>query len=115
MEYPKELWKSHNDYPLAPEKIKVEKLIGSFLPKHNYVLHYTNLNQYLEPGLILKKVHRGISSYQSKWVEPYITKNTDLRKSASNSFEKDFLKLMNNSVFGETIKKHKKKTKCNFN
>ena len=38
LEYPKKLWKSHNDYPLAPEKIKVdnvEKLIGSFLPKKN--------------------------------------------------------------------------------
>ena len=36
LEYPKELWKSHNDYPLAPEKIKVdnvEKLIGSFFTK----------------------------------------------------------------------------------
>ena len=40
LEYPKKLWKSHNDYPLAPEKIKVdnvEKLIGSFYTKHNYV------------------------------------------------------------------------------
>ena len=30
LEYPKKLWKSHSDYPLAPEKIKVdnvEKLI----------------------------------------------------------------------------------------
>ena len=36
LEYPKELWKSHNDYPLAPEKIKVdnvEKHIGSFIQK----------------------------------------------------------------------------------
>ena len=33
LEYPKELCKSHNDYPLAPEKLKIvndEKLIGSF-------------------------------------------------------------------------------------
>ena len=46
LEYPKELWKSHNDYPLAPEKIKVdnvEKHIGSFYTKHNYVLHTKNL------------------------------------------------------------------------
>ena len=63
MEYPKGLWESHNDYPLAPENIKVdnvEKLIGSFYTKHNYVLHHKNLKQYLEQGLILKKVHRGI-------------------------------------------------------
>ena len=34
--YPKSLWDSHNDYPLAPEKLKVDKidkLICSFLPK----------------------------------------------------------------------------------
>ena len=42
LEYPKKLWKSHNDYPLAPEKIKVdnvEKLICSFKPKNHYALH----------------------------------------------------------------------------
>ena len=112
LEYPKELWKSHNDYPLALEKIKVdnvEKLIGSFYKKHNYVLHYKNLKQYLEEGLILKKVHRGLMFYQSKWMEPSITKHTELRKPASNSFEKDFLKLMNNPVFGKTIENIRKR------
>ena len=93
MEYPKKLWKSHNDYPLVPEKIKidnVEKLICSFKPKKNYVLHYQNLKQYLKQGMILKKVHRGIKFHQSKWMEPYIRKNTDMRKLATSSFEKDF-------------------------
>ena len=36
LEYPKHLWKLHNDYPLAPEPIKVdgvEKLISHFKPK----------------------------------------------------------------------------------
>ena len=112
LDYPESLWKSYNDYPLAPEKVKIdktEKLICSFLPKKNYVLRYRNLKQYLEEGMILKKVHRGIKFVQSPWMEPYITKNTDLRKEAKNAFEKDFFKLMNNSVFGKTIENIRKR------
>ena len=112
LDYPRSLWKSHNDYPLAPEKVKIdktEKLICSFLPKKNYVLHYKNLKQYLEEGMILKKVHRGIKFVQSPRMEPYIRKNTDLRKDAKNAFEKDFFKLMNNSVFGKTIENIRKR------
>ena len=112
LEYPVSLWEEHNDYPLAPEKIKivnVDKLISSFLPKKHYVLHYKNLKQYLEEGMILKKVHRGIKFNQSCWMEPYIRKNTELRKEAKNAFEKDFFKLMNNSVFGKTIENIRKR------
>ena len=112
LEYPKELWKSHNDYPLAPEKLKVngeEKLISHFKPHKNYVIHYRNLRQCLEMGLKITKVHRGISFNQSPWMEPYIRKNTELRKTAANSFEKDFFKLMNNSVFGKTIENIRKR------
>ena len=112
LEYPQELWKSHNDYPLAPEKMKVggvEKLISHFKPHKNYVIHYRNLRQCLEMGLRLTAVHRGLSFNQSRWMEPYIKKNTELRKTAANSFEKDFFKLMNNSVFGKTIENIRKR------
>ena len=112
LEYPKKLWGQHNDYPLAPEKMivnGVEKLICHFKPRKNYVVHYRNLRQYLEMGMRLTAVHRGISFYQSSWMEPYIRKNTELRKTAANSFEKDFFKLMNNSVFGKTIENIRKR------
>ena len=112
LEYPKKLWEEHNDYPLAPEKMivnGVEKLICHFKPRKNYVVHYRNLRQYLEMGMRITAVHRGISFYQSSWMEPYIRKNTELRKTAVNSFEKDFFKLMNNSVFGKTIENIRKR------
>ena len=106
LEYPKYLWEKHNDYPLAPEKMivnGVEKLICHFKPRKNYVVHYRNLRQYLEMGLKITAVHRGITFNQSSWMAPYIRKNIELRKTAANDFEKDFFKLMNNSVFGKTI------------
>ena len=112
LEYPKKLWETHNDYPLAPEKMivnGVEKLICHFKPRKNYVVHYRNLRQYLEMGMRITAVHRGISFYQSSWMEPYIRKNTELRKTAANNFEKDFFKLMNNSVFGKTIENIRKR------
>lgn len=42
-------------------------------------------------------------------MKPYITKNTDLRKAATNSFEKDFFKLMNNSLCGKIIENIRKR------
>ena len=112
LEYPTDLLATHNDYPLAPERITingVEKLICHFKPRKNYVVHYRNLRQYLEMGMRITAVHRGISFFQSSWMEPYIRKNTELRKTAANSFEKDFFKLMNNSVFGKTIETIRKR------
>ena len=112
LEYPKHLWDTHNDYPLAPEPTKVdgvEKLIGHFIAKKEYVVHYQSLKQYLNMGLKLTAVHRALSFKQSPWMKPYIDKNTKLRMEAKNNFEKDFFKLMINSVFGKTIENLRKR------
>ena len=105
--YPKELHDKHNDYPLCPEKVKckngVEKLIPNLRDKKKYVLHYKNLIQCLNMGLKITHIYRGIKFVESEWMKPYIDKNTNLRAKAKNNFEKDFYKLMNNSVFGKTM------------
>ena len=107
LEYPEELHDLHNDYPLCPERVEcdkgVKKLIPNLRHKNNYVIHYKNLMQCLRLGMKLKKIHRGIKFIESTFLKPYIDKNTSLRTQAKNNFEKDFFKLMNNSVFGKTM------------
>ena len=120
LDYPPELHKDHNDYPLAPEKLTVtntmmspyqqklieelgtsfecEKLVPNLMDKSRYVLHYRNLQLYLSFGMKITKVHKVLQFNQSAWMQPYIEKNTELRKTATNDFEKDFYKLMNNAV-----------------
>ena len=107
LEYPEELHDRHNDYPLCPERVEcdhgVKKLIPNLRDKNNYVIHYKNLMQCLRLGMKLKKIHRGIKFIESDFMSSYIKMNVNLRTQAKNNFEKDFYKLMNNSVFGKTM------------
>ena len=111
--YPKELHDSHNDLPFMCERMeinKVEKLVPNLHNKRNYVIHIRALDQALTHGLILEKIHQAIEFDQFAWMKTYIDFNTQLRTKATNDFEKDFSKLMNNTVFGKTmenIRKHR--------
>ena len=99
--------------PFLPEikKVnKVEKLICSIEDKEKYVIYIRVLKEALNRGFVLRKVHNVIQFNQEDWLKPYIDMNTKLRKEAKNEFEKDFFKLMNNSVFGKTmenVRKHR--------
>ena len=111
--YPKELHNPHNDLPFMCERMKingVEKLVPNLRDKKNYVIHIQALNQALQHRLRLDRIHRAIEFDQSPWLKTYIDFNTQLRMAATNDFEKDFFKLINNSVFGkmmENIRKHR--------
>ena len=111
--YPKKLHDLHNDLPFMGDKMKVngvEKLIPNLYYKRKYIIHIRALKQALDHGLVLEKIHRCIRFKQSPWMKEYIDFNTNLRTAAENDSEKDFYKLMNNSVFGKTmanIKKHR--------
>ena len=112
-EYPKELHKNHNELPFLTERMKigrVERLVPNLKDKKGHVKHIKELDQALKHGLKLKKVHQVIEFQQSKWMKAYIMLNTWLRKDAKNEYDKDFLRLVNNSVFGkamENIRNHK--------
>ena len=104
--YPKKLQDEQKDLPFLPEKIKINKqtkLTCSFYDKTIYVVHIKLLQQALNHGLKLKKVHRVIQFNQSAWMKKYIVLNIELRKKATNDFEKDFFKMMCNAVFGKTM------------
>ena len=89
---------------------KEEKLVCSIEDKDKYVIHIRALKQALNNLLKFKNVHRLIKFQQKAWLTSYIDMNTKLRKEAKSEFEKDFFKLMNNSVFGkmmENVRKHR--------
>ena len=132
LDYPKQLHDLHNSYPLAPEQIKEQKnmlsnyckqiaekynlstglatkLIPTLNKKERYVLHYRNLQLYIDLGLKVSKIYRVLEFDQSPWLKKYIDFNTQKRKYAKNAFEKDFFKLLNNAVFGKTMENLRKR------
>ena len=87
----------------------VKKLIPNLKNKTKYVLHYRNLQLYLFLGMKLTKINRVLKFKHSDWMKKYIDFNTKKRKSTTNNSEKDFFKLMINSIYGKTMENLRKK------
>ena len=71
LEYPKHLHDKHNNYPLAPEVLKingVNKLMPNLRNKTKYVVYHEMLKLYERLGLKITKIHRGITFYESAWL-----------------------------------------------
>ena len=106
LEYPQDLHDLHNDYPVAPERLKigkVEKRFPNLYNKEKYVLYRENLKQHESLGFKITKIHKGITFYKEPWLAKYISLNTKVQTEGKNDFEEDFFELINNSVFGKTM------------
>ena len=132
LEYPDSLHELHNDYPLAPENVRVSddmlsdycldiakkygiklgdvnKLIPNLMNKGDYLLHYRTLQLYVSLGMVVKKVHKVLKFKQSDWLKKFVLFNTEKRMNTANEFEKAFFKLIINSVYGKTIENVRKR------
>ena len=117
LECPTDVHDNQRDYPLAPVKeivqdvwlsdfqinlkeqynipeAKVPKLLQTLFDKKNYVVHYKLLQLYVQLGLRITKLHRVLQFNQERWLEPYITLNSNMRKNATNKFQQNYYKLM---------------------
>ncbi|XP_075237599.1 uncharacterized protein LOC142333894 [Lycorma delicatula] len=114
VEYPEFLHNTHSDLPFLPLNevppfSSHTKLVTTLKTKNNYICHYVNLKQAIRNGLRVTKVHKILQFIQSPWLKSYINLNTINRQSATNDFEKDLFKLMNNAVFGKCMENVRKR------
>ena len=111
VDYPSKLQNLDSDLPFLPERMVInntKKLVCNIKDTKKNIVHINVLKQALDHGLKLRKVHRIIEFEQEAWLKEYIDVNTELKKKATNDFEKDFFKLMNNAVFGKTMENFRK-------
>ena len=134
LKYPDNIKEKTRNFPFAPVNKKInpddfsdymkeilpdtytqnKKLICDWSDKKNYLVHYRMLKFYIRYGMIVDKVHSVISFKQSRWLEKYISFNTQKRNKAKNDFEKDFYKLLNNAFYGKTMENVGNRMKIKF-
>lgn len=113
--YPKLVQDNHKDLPFLPihecpddSKTKTKKLLCTVKDKTKYILHHKNLIQCLSHGLVLTKVHRVLQFDQAPFLRSYIELNTAKRIAATNEFDRNLFKLLNNSVYGKSLQNQRK-------
>ena len=103
-----------DDLPIAPELCyppgsKVEKLLLTHEPKKNYVVNGRVLTEWLSYGAKVTKVNRAVEFKQVAIFKGYIDYNTKMRAASTDSFQRDYYKLKNNSLYGKTVENLKKR------
>ena len=73
------------------------------------VTHIKNLKLYKQLGLVVTKIHRVLEFKQQAWLKSYVEFNTNKRKTATSDFEKDFFKLLSNSVYKKSMESLRKR------
>ena len=134
LKYPDSIKEKTKNFPFAPMNKKInpdnfnyymteikpdnytstKKLICDWSDKRNYLIHYRMLKFYIRHGMIVDEIHNIIAFKQSKWLEKYISFNTQKRNKAKNDFEKDFYKLLNNAFYGKTMENVRNRLKIKF-
>ena len=71
--------------------VSSEKLVCDWTDKKKFLIHYRMLKVYERHGMIVVKVHEINSFKQIKWLEKYVSFNTQKRNKAKNCFEKKLL------------------------
>jgi len=87
---------------------EIEKLVSHLGPREDYIIHYLELQYYVKLGIIVDEITEILSFNQTNWLEPYISFNTELCNNSKNAFEKDFFKLMSNTVYSKTMENVRK-------
>jgi DNA polymerase type B, organellar and viral len=92
----------------TPHDEQSQKLLCTLGPRRKYKVHARLLHLYCKLGFVVTRVHRILAFAQEPWMKAYIDHNTRRRARATSQFEKDFYKLMNNSVYGKFIQNNRK-------
>jgi hypothetical protein len=134
LEYTETLHDYFNDYPPAPERVKMStmqlsekqitiqraydtsraqnysKLLGTLLHKKRYLTHFWNLHFYIQHGVVVTKIRRIIRFKQAPFIKHFIEKNSQLRLEAKTTEEKDSIKKTNNCLYGKSCENLRKRS-----